>query len=165
MLTTELAEPRPLAPFVLPRLAGGELRSDTLAGRVAVINLWSTTCAPCVAELPDLQALADAFAGSPDVVITSINTDPNADAIAAWMSERKLRFDVLFGGRWFDESGYRVLPTTLFVDSQGRVAFIKEGKTDRLVEEFTWRIEALRAKVRGDRKRATRSRTAGSRTP
>ncbi|MCY0985729.1 hypothetical protein OV203_01215 [Nannocystis sp. ILAH1] len=36
---------------------------------------------------------------------------------------------------------------TLFVDHDGRIVFTHEGATERLVEEFTWRIEALRQRA------------------
>ncbi len=153
-LATRITDPKPLAPFVLPRLAGGEVRSEALAGRFTVINLWATSCHPCVEELPALQKLVDSFAGAPDVVITSINTDSQTDTLAAWMAERGHRFEVLLGGSWYFEAGFRSLPTTLFVDAQGRVVFIKEGATDRLAEEFTWRIEAMKSSAVGPRKAA-----------
>jgi thiol-disulfide isomerase/thioredoxin len=128
------------------------VKSETFAGRVTVINLWATFCRPCVDELPALQKLADAFAGAPDVAIITINTDPDIDRLTPWMTEHGHYFEVLLGERWSIEAGYRSLPTTLFIDPHGRIVFIKEGATDRLVEEFTWRIEALRLKPRRERK-------------
>lgn len=149
MLATRIAEPRTLAAFALPRLGGGEVRSETLAGRIMVINLWFTSCSPCVKELPALQKLADAYAAAPDVVITTVNTDPSTDRLAAWLADRGLRFEVLLGERWAIESKVRSFPTTLFVDPQGRVVFVQESISERLVEEFTWRIEAMRAATVG----------------
>jgi thiol-disulfide isomerase/thioredoxin len=161
VLATRSAEPQPLVPFALPRLGGGEVRSDDLAGRLAVINLWATHCHPCVAELPALQQLADGFAGARDVVITTINTEALTDPLPAWLAERGLRLEVLLGGAWYFEAGYRAIPTTLFVDPQGRVVFVKVGGTDRLVEEFTWRIEAMRQDARRGRAGLERARTRG----
>ncbi len=149
VLATRIAEPRTLAAFALPRLGGGEVRSETLAGRIMVINLWFTSCSPCVKELPALQKLADAYAAAPDVVITTVNTDPSTDRLAAWLADRGLRFEVLLGERWAIESKVRSFPTTLFVDPQGRVVFVQESISERLVEEFTWRIEAMRAATVG----------------
>ena len=152
VLATRLKDANLLTPFTLPRLAGGDMQSGSLAGRVTVINLWATFCRPCIDELPALQQLAGAFTGAADVAILTVNTDPETDQLASWMTEHGYHFEVLLGERWSVEAGYRSLPTTLFIDQHGRIAFIKIGATDRLVEEFTWRIEALRSKPRRERK-------------
>jgi len=144
VLASALAEPKPLPPFALPRLGDEELRSDALRGRVAVLNLWTTWCGPCVAEMPALQQLADAYANDPDVAVLTINAEPHTDALRAWLAERKLHLEVLLGARWVMDNDYKALPTTLFVDREGQIVFSHEGATEQLVEEFTWRIEALR---------------------
>lgn len=144
VLATALAEPKPLPPFVMPRLGGEEVRSESLLGRVAVLNFWGKWCVPCVAEMPALQQLADAYAKDPEVAVMTVNVDPLTDELPAWLAERGLRLEVLLGGRWFEEHGDHTLPLTLFVDPAGRIAFEHTGATERLVEEFSWRIEALR---------------------
>lgn len=156
VLATRVQAPALLAPFVLPRLAGGEVHSEAMRGRVTVISLWATFCTPCAKEFPALQQLVDAFADTPDVAIVTLNTDPDTTVLPGWLAERGYRFDVLLGAAWSAAAGYRLLPTTLFVDTEGRVAFVKAGATDRLVEEFTWRIEALRRPGRRGVKAARR---------
>ena len=42
----------------------------------------------------------------------------------------------------------RAFPTTWFLDRQGLIAFEKVGWSQELVEEFSWRIEALRREGR-----------------
>ncbi|MDC0719896.1 redoxin domain-containing protein [Nannocystis bainbridge] len=150
VLAGAIAEPKPLPPFALPRLNDEELRSEALRGRVAVINLWTTWCGPCAAEMPALQQLADAYAKDPDVAVLTINGEPHTDELRGWLAERKIRLEVLLGARWTSDNGFTTLPTTLFVDRAGRVVFSHEGATERLVEEFTWRIEALREAGRAD---------------
>lgn len=157
LLATAIAEPKTLPPFALAKLGGGELRSEALGGKVVVINFWGVSCHPCVAEMPALQQLADAFAGSSDVVVATINIDSETDDLAAWMTAHALRLEVLLGGRYFNDSGYRGIPLTLFVDDRGRVVFTQEGATARLVEEFTWRIEALRERATGPERAALRA--------
>ena len=40
----------------------------------------------------------------------------------------------------------RGYPTTWFVDPDGRVVFTKLGWSERLIEEFVWRIEMIQGK-------------------
>ena len=47
--------------------------------KVRLINFWSTTCGPCVAEMPDLVETARRFQNRPLELIT-ISTDPADDA-------------------------------------------------------------------------------------
>ncbi|MBU6265897.1 MAG: TlpA family protein disulfide reductase [Sphingomonadales bacterium] len=50
--------------------AGKELQLASLKGRPLLVNLWATWCAPCVAELPTLDALAGGT-GAPKVLTVS----------------------------------------------------------------------------------------------
>jgi len=40
---------------------GGEHRFDDFKGRYLVVNYWATWCAPCIREIPELNAFADEF--------------------------------------------------------------------------------------------------------
>jgi len=51
--------PEPIAPLaVTPRLVDGSGHAIVLAGDEVVLHCWATWCAPCVAELPRVLALA-----------------------------------------------------------------------------------------------------------
>ena len=66
--TFEVASPRPTAPelpFQRETQSKG-LLSD-YRGRVVLVNLWATWCAPCVREMPSLNHLQAAF--NPDDVL------------------------------------------------------------------------------------------------
>jgi hypothetical protein len=43
-----------------------------------------------------------------------------------------------------DKAGIHSFPTTWFLDQQGRKAFETVGASEKLLEEFSWRIDALR---------------------
>src|SRR3989304_1267394 len=45
-------------PLVLKGLDGNEYAIDSLRGRVVVLNVWATWCAPCRRELPSLERLS-----------------------------------------------------------------------------------------------------------
>ncbi|CAN7617085.1 TlpA disulfide reductase family protein [Phenylobacterium sp. LjRoot225] len=59
--------------------AGKPVRAADFKGKVLVLNLWATWCAPCIAEMPTLAKLAAAYAGKP-VAVVAVSVDTPADA-------------------------------------------------------------------------------------
>ena len=51
-----------------------ERRLADYAGHPIVLNFWATWCAPCVSEMPDLEALRLAYIGD-GIEVLSINED------------------------------------------------------------------------------------------
>jgi hypothetical protein len=62
------------------------------------------------------------------------------------MRSKKYDFPVLLDNGFSKKENVRAWPTTWFIDPQGRMAFKKEGWTEHLLEEFSWRIDALTAR-------------------
>lgn len=58
--------------------AGKPVKASDFKGKVLVLNLWATWCAPCVAEMPTLAKLAGEYAGKP-VAIVPVSVDTPAD--------------------------------------------------------------------------------------
>jgi len=54
---------------------GARMTLKSFRGRVVVMNLWGTWCAPCVEEMPTLGALAGAYKDRP-LSVVAINVDP-----------------------------------------------------------------------------------------
>lgn len=147
VLADLIKEPKPLAAFNLKTLDGKMLAASDLKGKVVVINYWGIWCGWCVEEMPEFQKLHEKYKSDADVVILTINNDQNPADVPKWMQKNKYNFNVLLDdGYVSDKAGITAFPTTWFIDKDGRVAFIKVGWTQKLAEEFSWRIEALRAK-------------------
>jgi len=106
--------------------APAELSLADLRGRVVVVNFWASWCGPCRVEQPDLNAAAGLL--PPDeVVFIGVNIeDAEANALAH-LAEYAVPYPSLFdpvnalAGR-FEGIGARTIPTTLFLDREGRVA-------------------------------------------
>lgn len=59
--------------------AGKKVTAADFRGKVVVMNLWATWCAPCKLEMPTLAKLAQAYAGQP-VTVVAVSID-KADAL------------------------------------------------------------------------------------
>jgi thiol-disulfide isomerase/thioredoxin len=133
-----------LPDFVLADPAGQKLDLQSLKGKPLLINLWATWCAPCVAELPALDKLAETLDGK--VKVLTINQDSGQPEKAGqFLKERGVsRLEP-----WLDPNGdlafhYEApsLPMTVLYDSQGRevwrIAAPREwgdAETLKLIEE------------------------------
>ena len=141
---TRIPSPTPLQPFQLKTLDGKVVTLDSLRGRAAVINNWGMWCGPCVAELPEMQALSVKYAGDSTVRILTIDNDANTDSLRVWMAKKNFTFTTLLDDGYLSRVNNHGFPTTWFLDSSGRVVFTKGGWSEKLVEEFGWRIDMLR---------------------
>ena len=114
---------------------GERVSSDDIAGAVAVVNFWYAGCAPCRAEAGDLVAAHEQF-GPEGVQFIGINTrDQSAQAI-----QFAEQFGVQYPSIMDNEGGRAVqrafagqvplnaVPTTLVLDTEGRVAHRVLGK-------------------------------------
>ena len=130
-------------------LAAGvtELSLADLQGRVVIVNFWASWCGPCRIEQPDLNQV-HALLPDTEVVLIGVNiedTEANALAHLAEFDVASLSlFDPVneLAGR-FSGIGARTIPTTIFLDPEGRVAARLLGLTD------TREIVALAASISG----------------
>lgn len=74
----------PDAAFIDP--AGKPMTLAALKGRPVLVNLWATWCAPCVAELPTLAALAKREGTS--LTVLTVNQDLDAAKAAPFLAKR-----------------------------------------------------------------------------
>ena len=111
---------------------GNEVSSDKLfsANAVTVVNLWFTTCSPCVGELEDLEKLSKELAkkGGTLIGVNSFTLGGDSKAIAE-AKEVLSKKNVSYKNVYFDsnsEAGKFVsntyaFPTTYVVDRKGNI--------------------------------------------
>lgn len=107
---------------------GGVIASADLAGSVSVLNFWYASCPPCRAEAPDLQALAEQF--QPDGVrFVGVNTRDEAGTATAFADTFGVTYPSILDFRtaavqlaFSDTIPPNAVPTTLVLDSEGRIA-------------------------------------------
>lgn len=112
-----------LADFTAGTLDGGTLTAEDVTARdVTVINFWSTTCGPCIDEMPDLAAIAGALPENVQLVTVCLDAAGNEEAARRVLEEAGFAGTTVTS--WdgdFTTLVYavRYTPTTAFFDSQG----------------------------------------------
>jgi thiol-disulfide isomerase/thioredoxin len=117
-------------------------------GHGMVVNMWATWCAPCVAEMPSLQTLSKALA-SQDIAVLPLSSDRGgAETVAAWYQEHGITaLPVLLDpkGAMVKAFDARGIPTTVIINTAGRVAARLEGAADWSSSEAQALIRRLTA--------------------
>ena len=88
---------------------------------LTMINFWEPWCGPCVGEMPDLQALYEAYADRGLLILGVYSTGGMEDDVAQVLDRTGVQYPILFATGGFEQfqSGY--VPTTIFVDREGHV--------------------------------------------
>lgn len=114
--------------FPLPELktlAGNTLNIEKLKGKPTMINLWFTSCAPCVAEMPVLNKLKDKYGDAVNFI--SLAADSN-EKVETFLKKREFNFTHIVAEEFIrDELKILEFPKNIFLDRNGRVAGIEDG--------------------------------------
>jgi len=145
----------PIPDVVATDLEGNRVSPGDLSGRVFLLNIWATWCAPCREEMPSMQALRDHFDGEPfEVVAISIDGgwdhERIRDRIDAFVQGVGLSFVV-----WHDPSantrrrlGTAGVPETFLVGADGvireRVIGVEEWDHPRWIDAIERLIQEVR---------------------
>lgn len=112
-----------LGSFTAATLDGGTFTQDDIAAKdVTVMNFWSLTCPPCIAEMPELADFAKALPDNAAVVTVCLDGYGNEDAAREVLEKAGFEGVTLISGDGdlLDlANSLMYTPTTVFADSQG----------------------------------------------
>ena len=81
--------PTPAPDYAFYDSSGKALKIADFKGKVVVMNIWATWCAPCVTEMPTLARLQAAYAGKPvEVVAVSIDSESSATKASLFIAQQ-----------------------------------------------------------------------------
>ncbi len=126
---------QPTMRFYLPDET--EMQLADYRGKLILVNVWATWCAPCVAEMPTLDRL-QANRGGADFEIVTISLDRTAEEAEAFFEENTIHNLPAWHDGTFSLNAKLVLPglpTSIFYDSQGREVARIPGEVDWMSEE------------------------------
>ncbi|MGE7925923.1 thiol-disulfide oxidoreductase ResA [Viridibacillus arvi] len=125
--TNQLVKVGDVSPdFVLEDLDGVKHKLSDYKGKGVVLNFWATYCKPCKEEMPDLEENYNRFK-SKGVEILAINNAQTTLEVENFTD--KISFPILIDHSKAVFRSYNInpLPTTFFIDSEGKVKKIHLG--------------------------------------
>lgn len=112
------------------------------AGRTTLVNLWASWCAPCLKEMPELQAFAGQQ-GVNGVQVVGIALD-DATPVRAFLQQHNIIYPNLVDAAGPADAGVRlgnpagVLPYSVLVSAEGRVLKTKIGPFENRQDIAGW---------------------------
>lgn len=92
-----------LPPFRAEGLDGRVWTAADLNGKVTVLHLWATWCAPCIEELPYIQTLYEKLQKRNGVVLLSVNVDANPGVVAPFLQGKGWTFPVVLAHDYVEQ--------------------------------------------------------------
>lgn len=142
MADFEYAFPPRGAPQASFAYEGEPMTLADFRGKAVLVNLWATWCAPCLKELPSLDALEGALGGRRFEVVAIASDAGGPEAARGFLDRLEIENLKLYADPTlqfaFSVGGANVLPVSILYDADGR-------EVGRLVGEADWASpEALR---------------------
>ena len=121
----------PASTFVL--LDGSKKTTEELRGRVTLVNFWATSCASCVAEMPEMVATYQKYQSRGyQTLAVAMSYDPPA-YVSNFAQRRELPFWVAIDNTGAIAKAFgdiRLTPTTFLIDKRGRIVKRYVGAPD-----------------------------------
>jgi thiol-disulfide isomerase/thioredoxin len=96
--------------------------SESLKGKVIVLDFWFTTCAPCIEEMPELNKIREEF-GTDEVAYFGITFSEKAK-VEQFLGRVKYDYiPVADSQSLCDKFGIKFYPTTLVIDKNGKIVY------------------------------------------
>lgn len=106
-------------------LNGNQFNFENTRGKVVLVNFWATWCPPCVAELPSMDRLHDAYK---DQVVFAFVANDKKDKIQSFLAKREFNLPVYFeASRTPNVLVSRSIPATFILDKSGAIVVREIG--------------------------------------
>ncbi|OGT13234.1 MAG: hypothetical protein A3F73_07785 [Gallionellales bacterium RIFCSPLOWO2_12_FULL_59_22] len=107
---------------------GGEFRLSAQKGKVVVINFFASWCVSCGEETPHIEKVSREYAAQP-VAFLGIAVDDTEKKAKEFLKKEGLTIPAGLDrtGQIKDAYGLYGMPTTFFIDKNGRISYFHAG--------------------------------------
>lgn len=133
-------------PFTFTDAKGKSVSLTDFKGKLVLVDVWATTCAPCKTEFPYLKKLVEQFKGK-DIVFVGVSTDvlKNKEVWNKYINDEKLPGVQLFAGGWESSltKDYQIsyIPRYMLFDKNGNIITVdaplpSNPELGQMIEEY-----------------------------
>ena len=113
--------------FELEDVKGEKIKKEDFKGKTLIVDIWGTWCPPCRREIPSFVKLKKQYKGKLEIVGLAYerteDEDEARDDVVDFMEEYDVNYPCALGNDKVKDQvpDFRGYPTTLFIDSKGKV--------------------------------------------
>ena len=119
-----LSAPQPAPSVTFTALDGQKFTSESLKGKVVMVNFWATSCVTCIKEMPQMTETYNKYKDQGlEFVAVAMSYDP-PNYVLNYTQTRKLPFKVALDpqGELAKSFGdVKLTPTTYVIDKEGKI--------------------------------------------
>jgi len=142
---------KPLANTTLVGLDGKEFDTESLKGKLVILDFWGVACPPCIESLPMLNTVYQKYKDNDQVRILAVSidqADQTNDDLTAFFKKMNVEVPIVRLKKLedlMDNFGVDGIPVMVILDAENVVQEIKLGKDDRLARTLPEKIDQVRA--------------------
>jgi thiol-disulfide isomerase/thioredoxin len=124
---------KPAPDFTLQSLEGKNIQLSGYKGQAVLLNFWATWCGPCKIEMPWFIELQKEYGPQGLQIVGVAMDDASQEDIAKFVKEMGVNYPILIGKEDVGNQygGVNVLPTTFFIDRDGKIVAREFGLQSR----------------------------------
>ena len=123
--------------FSVVTMDGRPFSTDSLKGKISILNFWMISCPPCIAEIPGLNNVVKKY-GRDEFNFIAIGMDDEKD-INHFLNNNPWTFDQLASGSKLILDVFKIgwgFPTTFVLDKEGVIiGAFSGGTTDEMAAQ------------------------------
>ncbi len=133
--------------FTLPTLDGANMSLSEHMGKVVLVDFWSTTCNPCLEEMPHLVEMYEKYKAKGFIILAVSGDGPETrSAVSTVVHQKKMSFPVLMDEETTVIARYnpkKDMPFWVLIDKSGNIVKKKNGYDPGDEVKLAADIEAL----------------------
>ncbi len=117
---------KPLPNFKLQNLEKEIRENNDYTGKVSLINLWFTSCEPCLTEIPYLNYLKDTYQDKVNFIAITFDSK---ERVQSFLNRKDFDFEhLVHAGKYLSKDLVNnAFPKLILLDKEGNVRFIENG--------------------------------------
>ena len=122
-------EGKPLPEINYVDLEGKKYDSETIKGKILVLDFWFIGCTACVAEMPKLNKLKAQYSNRKDILFAAIAFDKE-NALKEFMKKTDFHYDIISDTTSYlvKKIGINAFPTSVIINQEGNVIKILDDQ-------------------------------------